>query len=367
MSGVTQPSAGQKQNKKPTTVEYQKAVVIAKQVFELIGIHGVPPVPKMYELWFQYASKANPELVEKIDTEIKQADELSLYNLDQIHQQFVSPEHETFKMNEQISQDFESEMADVMALLQESAASTASYGDMLDATSKKIPDSQSPEQLKQIVQSLMQENQKMRAEVDKLGTGLEDAQTHVQTLNEKLNDALEQGKKDPMTLLSNRRHFDDMLVREVEVAKTEGSPLCLVMADIDHFKQVNDTFGHPVGDAVIKTLASVISRSVKGGDTAARYGGEEFAIILPNTKMDDALQLMEKVRKQFGESSLVIRGTGQKIGKVTASFGVSQMVAEEDPQALLSKADAALYEAKKTGRNKSVCYSETTETYLKSA
>ena len=207
----------------------------------------------------------------------------------------------------------------------------------------------------------------MRDEVHTLNSGLENAQTHVQTLNNKLNEALEQGKKDPMTMLGNRRHFDAMLTQAIEEAGQTSEPLCLVMADIDHFKAVNDTFGHPVGDAVIKTIASLMAKSVKGRDTAARYGGEEFAIILPATKITDAVHLIEKIRLEFSQSNLVIRSTGQKIGKITASFGVAQYQSGDEPQELLSKSDMALYEAKNTGRNKSVRYDQIEMVEKKSA
>ena len=140
--------------------------------------------------------------------------------------------------------------------------------------------------------------------------------------------------------------------KAVEDSNAHDTPLSLIMCDIDHFKRVNDMFGHHVGDEIIRALAGVIEASVRETDTVARYGGEEFAIILPGTKQQGAKETAERIRLKFGAKQFSIRDTKQKIGQVTASFGVAEYRPGDDVQTFVQKADAMLYEAKARGRDR---------------
>jgi diguanylate cyclase (GGDEF)-like protein len=120
------------------------------------------------------------------------------------------------------------------------------------------------------------------------------------------------------------------------------------MLDIDHFKRLNDSFGHPAGDAVLKNSARVLDRQLRRGDLSARYGGEEFVVILPGTEEAGAVHLAERIRSALEKSQLIFEGT--RIG-VTASLGVAVWDGAADPEALVAAADRALYAAKQGGRN----------------
>ena len=130
--------------------------------------------------------------------------------------------------------------------------------------------------------------------------------------------------------------------------------MCLVMGDIDRFKAINDTFGHQIGDEILKMFAKLLSSNVKGRDTVARFGGEEFAIILPETRLADAEHLTESIRSQLEGKELAVNNSGEPIGKITASFGIAQLGEHDDPDTLVQRADARLYEAKCAGRNRVV-------------
>ena len=130
--------------------------------------------------------------------------------------------------------------------------------------------------------------------------------------------------------------------------------MCLVMGDIDRFKGINDTFGHQIGDEILKMFAKLLSSNVKGRDTVARFGGEEFAIILPETKLADAEHLTESIRIQLEGKELAVNNSGAPIGKITASFGIAQLGERDDADTLIQRADARLYEAKCAGRNRVV-------------
>jgi diguanylate cyclase len=131
----------------------------------------------------------------------------------------------------------------------------------------------------------------------------------------------------------------------VEISHEDGSPLCLIITDIDHFKVVNDTHGHSAGDRVLKAFADLISTCVRANDLVARYGGEEFAIVLPRTPMGNAFEIAERVRAEFelggGNDDIIAR----EFGRLTASFRVAEIRDGEPPSALIERADQMLYEA----------------------
>lgn len=154
--------------------------------------------------------------------------------------------------------------------------------------------------------------------------------------------------KDGLTGLYTHRYFQELLTQELEKAKNYSYPLTLLMIDTDKFKQYNDTFGHPEGDKLLKNIANILTKNVRKSDYVCRYGGDEFAIILVNTKKQDAYYIAERIRQSY---SSLKKGDIQ----VSASIGIASYpddaITKDD---LIKKADTALYEAKKTGRNKVV-------------
>ena len=176
------------------------------------------------------------------------------------------------------------------------------------------------------------------------------SQIAVSTYNAKLyNLAITDG----MTKLYLHRYFQSRLEEELERAKRYKRDLSFLMTDIDHFKKFNDTYGHQIGDEVLKIVANVIKSRVRKSDIAARYGGEEFAVVLPETSEDGAVQLAEYIRKEIEESVLEVDGRELK---VTISIGVSHFngysMVDISKEEIIKKADTALYKSKESGRNK---------------
>jgi len=160
--------------------------------------------------------------------------------------------------------------------------------------------------------------------------------------------------QDSLTGLAIRRVFEGRLVEEIQAASKEGRPLSLLMTDLDHFKSVNDVFGHPVGDEVLRLAARETRTAVRSTDLVARYGGEEFALLLPNTRATEALAIAEKIRASVANLRFA-RGRG----RITISVGIAEVPAHADnAEDLVNHADKALYQAKELGRNRTVVWSE---------
>lgn len=174
--------------------------------------------------------------------------------------------------------------------------------------------------------------------------------------NEKLATALTQievlARQDEVTGVANRRGVMERLHQCLESAQRDGTPLCVVLLDVDHFKQINDSFGHDGGDRVLKAFGALLSSQLRAGDGAGRYGGEEFLLVLPDTDLLQAGELIERLRQRIAQASWAQTiGTG---ARVTATFGIAQYRPGESVEAMIARADAAMYSGKSAGRNRLV-------------
>lgn len=159
---------------------------------------------------------------------------------------------------------------------------------------------------------------------------------------------------DELTGCYNQRYFHNVLEVEISRVKRYGRPLSMVMFDIDHFKRVNDKFGHIFGDEILKGIGNILMKSVRTCDTAFRYGGEEFSVILTETRKEKALISAERIRKKIADTVFKMKN---KTAKVTISGGISEFDRKtQSKESLIAKTDKALYSAKKQGRNRVVVY-----------
>ncbi|MES1172120.1 MAG: GGDEF domain-containing protein [Bacteroidota bacterium] len=178
------------------------------------------------------------------------------------------------------------------------------------------------------------------------------------TYHDQLDEAFQQqmyesALRDGLTKVFNRKHFNDLLTKEFAFASRHAAALALLFVDLDHFKKVNDTHGHPAGDFVLAEVSGVLAGAVRSEDVLARFGGEEFCVLCRGTERAGAVELGERLRKEIEERRYIYGG---KVIPVTISVGVALMPdpAMTQPAALLAAADRALYEAKRAGRNRVV-------------
>jgi diguanylate cyclase len=160
---------------------------------------------------------------------------------------------------------------------------------------------------------------------------------------------------DRLTSLANRKQFDRQLDRCIAEAEAKDESLCLLLTDIDHLKNVNDTFGHLAGDEVLRLISHAHKQHVHPRDVAARIGGDEFAVILPAVQLRPALTVADHIRCRVMATHLIKRTTGESVGRLTVSGGIAAYRKGESPWALMQRADRCLDAAKRHGRNRVVC------------
>ena len=240
----------------------------------------------------------------------------------------------------------------VAEVLQAHATDSESFSERLDGHSQRLSRHQSAGPIKEIVLALIEDNRDMRDRLDNVRNQLEESRLQVVHLQTHLEKAEEAGLRDVVTAIGNRRFFDACFIEEVEKAQRLGDHICLALADIDKFKHVNDRFGHLVGDRLLRLFANILVQNVRGQDRVARFGGEEFALIFPGARLSETVTAVERIRGILEAKQWTIEPSGERISKVTASFGVAKLRADESAEDLLRRADERLYEAKVQGRNR---------------
>jgi diguanylate cyclase len=252
----------------------------------------------------------------------------------------------------EFEQKVDAALAQVLNLVHDHLADGAKYSEALVGANRRLARDRSYDTIHQIVLKLIEDNRAMQVKVNGLSEKLEFARGQITRLQSNLVRAQEIGNRDPLTSLGNRRFFDAALAEEAEKARVDGADLCVALADIDHFKKINDSFGHVAGDMTLKLFAELLAGSVGPRAKVARYGGEEFAFLFPDTPLAKAVATIDQIQRQLESKRWVVAASGDRIGAITASFGVAQLKVDESADDLIRRVDAKLYEAKAAGRNR---------------
>ncbi len=322
----------------------------AERAMELMRRHAVAPHPGNFEIWYNYVSGAVPALARAVDTLIGENQDFSTERMDALHAEFFPDASEEERIAD-AAQRLEGEIGRIAEAFGDAGGSTREFGHALGAFASALQGGGESE-LKTAIAKIVDATQQTRHRAKSLEGRLEQSLGEVQRLRDDLDAMREEAFTDGLTRIPNRKHFDLELQRLSAEASAEARELSLLMLDIDHFKRFNDTFGHPIGDQVLRLLAATLKECVKGRDIPARYGGEEFAVILPDTRLEDAVILAEQVRRAIGSKKVVNKQTGEDLGKITVSIGAGRLSAGEAPENLVGRTDEALYAAKHGGRNR---------------
>jgi diguanylate cyclase len=242
-----------------------------------------------------------------------------------------------------------------MRLIGDALGMSASYNASLTCASEKLSAAADREQVMKVVDTLVKTTHEMRDTTRALEQRLTLSKTEISNLQQSLEAIRAESLTDPLTGLGNRKYFDRSIDTAIETALASGEPLSLLMFDIDYFKSFNDSYGHLTGDQVLRLVGMSLKQSIKGQDITARYGGEEFAVVLPSTALRQALTVADHIRRAVMSKELKKKSTGEILGRVTISVGVSMLKPGDDADSLIERADACLYAAKRAGRNRVVC------------
>lgn len=323
---------------------------VLSQLHEL----SIAPLPECYAVWFRYRQNTNPQLDREIEKRLSSDKPIDADFITQLYYQFceaadLAPVFDRYFGN------ILGEVEGLQDVAQSLAASAQTFGsDVKSITSNMDRKSLTEAELRGFIKSLVDTASKATKRNEELETKLSSAVENIGRLRESIDEIEQDAHTDFLTKLANRRRFEKFLRDAIPAAQKEGAQLSMIVCDIDHFKKFNDTFGHQVGDQVLKFVADILKKNTKGQDLAARYGGEEFAIALPNTSIWNAQTVAENIRATIAKKRLHNKTGNQDLGVITMSFGVAEFEPGMSGETLFQEADSALYEAKRSGRNRVV-------------
>jgi len=347
------------------TVEYsenfEQAAEIAESALSLMKERNLPANPNNYAVWFHYFSQRDPNLRRTLDMVLNSGEAITEDQLTEIYEKFFTFEHEGSVLRQATSKINE-ELSNILKQLSEAGDGAAEYGKVLEVFSGKLSDSDDINSLQVLVENIITATRVMEDRNRKLEEKLTDSSEEINHLRGDLEDMRREAMTDGLTGIPNRKVFDMALRQAARDVEEESEEMSLLIADIDHFKKFNDTYGHQVGDQVLRLLANTLVACIKGQDTAARYGGEEFGVILPRTSLANAVKVAEAIRQRLGNKKVMNRTTGESLGEIKVSIGVGRYRHGEPLPQLISRTDAALYTAKNTGRDKVVAENEVENT-----
>ena len=310
---------------------------------------GVTPHPENFAIWYDYVTGRKPELTMALDVLVSNKIEMTDARSQEIYQQYFGQDSLGLGQTCDRLTALIGQVSDRVGM---GASDQSEYCDRLADISKDIGGSQSDDALSKLVFDLLSETKSIMEKSVALSSELGKTSEEMDVLKRSLEQAREEAMTDTLTGIGNRKSFD-LNFRSMAAEATEsGQPLSLILCDIDHFKKFNDTFGHRIGDEVLKVAARVIKDSVKGRDVPARYGGEEFAVILPNTAVAAGVVVAEHIRNTLASRALTNKKSGESYGRITLSLGVAELRLGEPLDDLVKHADEALYRAKRDGRNR---------------
>ncbi|MEO6012399.1 MAG: diguanylate cyclase [Devosia sp.] len=317
---------------------------------DLLKRGQIPPYPQFYELLYTYATGVNPSLNQRVN-QIFRDGTATAELAERLYNEFLKSQDANERISS-VSERMANRIESVHEAIDSAMATANAYSGALQSASGDLGHDMSEQELRTMAQKLLGETRRMQDANAQLEQKLEASRDDISALQRDLDEVRRESMLDPLTKIFNRKSFDEGMMKSFADAADNGSPLCLMLLDIDHFKRFNDTWGHQTGDQVLRLVAMTLKSNIKGKDMAARYGGEEFAAILPETDLEGALIVGDNIRKAIQAKELLKRSTNEKLGRITASFGVAMYRKGDTPGSLIERADRCLYAAKHAGRNR---------------
>ena len=326
----------------------EREQALAKTALALMGESNVIPTPENFELFYAYASGENPAVAQVMGQMITARKPFTPELLQDLRMRCLSSARAARAMDN-LDTGMSQVIDDVLGQLESAGRDAGVYSQTLSAATGQLDADGTPADLRKLVDGLMAATREMESRTKSLESELQKSSDQVTELRGKLDNVRKETLTDALTGIANRKAFDAAM--DATMARESDEQACLLMCDIDYFKKFNDSWGHQTGDQVLRLVANCLSENVKGRDTAARYGGEEFAVLLRGTSIADAVHVANQIRLAVQSRKLVKKSTGDVLGTITISIGVSQFSGGDTIESVIARADACLYGAKQNGRN----------------
>lgn len=326
----------------------EKNTEYLRQCLPLMVQNNVSANPINYAIWYDYVSGNNIKLVKDVDQIVDGQQPFDSETSFELYKKHIC--NASVESFENINQQLLKLVKDSLKTAEVTGKQATQASNGFQEKSDALASVTNADDIKVIVTELIKQSNSMAATSEALKGQLESAHQQMDEMQNELLKVKEIAVTDALTGLYNRRAFDDAL--DAMVRKKDKA--CLAILDLDHFKKVNDTYGHQVGDNVLKFTATLLKKQVKEFHQPARYGGEEMAIIMPQTSLSQALDITESIRSTLASSQLKRKGKNETIGQITVSIGVTEFKPNDDAESLIQRADGFLYKAKESGRNKVV-------------
>jgi diguanylate cyclase len=332
---------------RPYTETREASGELLRIVLPMLSRHPAGFTPVSYALWYEYAAGVNTALRAELDKVVEGGGMLDEERAWALYEKYISRRDDSSSMR------LRSELERMLQGLAQTAANTgdhaSEFGASLDGFGRLLAPGADPETIKKAVHAMLEKTEQMSLRTRALETQLRESSREADLLRSELIRAKDEALTDPLTGITNRRGF--MSAIELAQASQGLAGTCLIAVDIDHFKKCNDTYGHLFGDKVIRNLATVLKRMVKGQDVAARMGGEEFLVFLPDTPVEGAYKLAENIRTTIAAGRITNPVNGDT-GRITISLGVTDYRPDEAVDDYIHRADQALYASKTGGRDR---------------
>ncbi len=326
---------------------YQVTSNFSELTHDFLSSHLISPTPVNYSVIYLYISNENELLTAAIDKKLQQTGLITTDFIADLFKRYVSF---TQQVENSILSPFEETLNKTLEQISKQVSNEVKAAKSLQKLDKVLTNTAHHKSLEQIVGYLFSTINNTKAQHQALSQELSTTHQEIKLLKDKLAFSRQEALVDSLTGLLNRRGCDDKL-QALNFADTHSS----LAIDIDHFKKINDDFGHFVGDKVIQRIAKTIKSHVGEQDLAVRFGGEEFLVVMTNKSIPEAKRVAENIRISISKMKLIQKETNTPLPPISVSIGIAQSDNTPDWKSLFEQADNALYKAKNSGRNRCIC------------
>lgn len=313
-------------------------------------MRDIPLTKENYQILYEYFDGKRIELISELKDIIKKTQTLDQNTSQYLYEKFFTPS--TGDLMNQVQVQTRKIIREILEKILTANDESSQYESSLMQYTEKLSNTTSIEDVQQIIGRIIEDTQTMAASNQAILKEFQKAKEQTETLNQQLKQVESQAFTDALTGLHNRRAFDKAIQELVSAFNEQGTVFSIIVIDVDHFKKFNDTYGHQVGDEVLKIVGDTLYKGLKSRDIPCRYGGEEFVVLLPETCLENAEIVAEQLRIRIAVRSLDEIKNEKPVEKITISLGVAEVQTADTPASIVERADRALYLAKESGRNR---------------